>query len=110
MLHPHKEDLEYIKAPRAVTIAKVLSAYEEYYQRLFSTEQRKAFNEIEVSLQQFPIVVFMRGDPKEPKCKSSKTLIECLTKMQIKFKSFDILLDDNLKEWLKFFSNWPSFP
>ena len=51
LLHPHKEDLEYIKAPRAVTIAKVLSAYEEYYQRLFSTEQRKAFNEIEVSLQ-----------------------------------------------------------
>ena len=31
LIHPHKEDLEYIKAPRALTIAKVLSAYEEYY-------------------------------------------------------------------------------
>ena len=52
----------------------------------------------------------MRGDPKEPKCKSSKILIECLTKMEIKFKSYDILVDDHLKEWLKYYSNWPSFP
>ena len=52
----------------------------------------------------------MRGDPKDPKCKSSKILIECLTKMEIKFKSYDILIDDHLKEWLKYYSNWPSFP
>lgn len=58
----------------------------------------------------FPIVVFMRGDPQQPECKSSKTLVECLTKMQVKFKTFDVLKDDNLKEWLKFYSNWPSFP
>jgi glutaredoxin-related protein len=30
--------------------------------------------------------------------------------MDIKYKTFDILIDDNLKEWLKFYSNWPSFP
>ena len=52
----------------------------------------------------------MRGDVQEPKCKSSRVLVECLTKMEIKFRTFDILIDDNLKEWLKFYSNWPSFP
>jgi glutaredoxin-related protein len=52
----------------------------------------------------------MRGDQKQPKCKSSKMLVECFTKMELKFKCIDILLDDNLKEWLKFYSNWPSFP
>ena len=30
--------------------------------------------------------------------------------MEVKFKSYNILTDDNLKEWLKFYSNWPSFP
>jgi Grx4 family monothiol glutaredoxin len=52
----------------------------------------------------------MRGDTIDPKCKSSKILLECFTKMDIKFKTFDILIDDNLKAWLKFYSNWPSFP
>ena len=52
----------------------------------------------------------MRGDAMNPKCKSSKLLLESFTKMDIKYKSFDILIDDSLKEWLKFYSNWPSFP
>ncbi len=52
----------------------------------------------------------MRGDQKNPKCKSSKMLSDCFKKMEITFKDFDILKDDNLKEWLKFYSNWPSFP
>ena len=110
IIHPHKDELEYIKNPRASAIAKVLLAYEEYYKHLHSTEQKKAFTEIKRSLSMFPIVVFMRGDPQQPECKSSKTLVECLTKMQVKFKTFNILKDDNLKEWLKFYSNWPSFP
>jgi monothiol glutaredoxin len=52
----------------------------------------------------------MRGDPLNPKCKASKLILECFTKMDIKFKTIDILSDDSLKEWLKFYSNWPSFP
>mmetsp|Transcript_42056 Transcript_42056/g.64452 ORF Transcript_42056/g.64452 Transcript_42056/m.64452 type:complete len:168 (+) Transcript_42056:276-779(+) len=110
IIHPHKEDLEFIKNPRSSTIGKVMTAYEEYYQRLFRNEREKAFNYIEMKLMQFPIIVFMRGDPQQPKCKSSRILIECFTKVDIKYKSFDILTDDNLKEWLKYFSNWPSFP
>lgn len=88
----------------------MLTAYEEYYKRLFSQQQNNAFKEIELKLKQFPIILFMRGDAMNPKCKSSKLLLESFTKMDIKYKSFDILIDDNLKEWLKFYSNWPSFP
>lgn len=88
----------------------MLTAYEEYYRHLHDSEQKKAFLEIEQSLKQFPIVIFIRGDQMEPKCKSSKMLIDCLTKMQVKFKSFDVLMDDSLREWLKFYSNWPNFP
>lgn len=110
LVHPHKEDIEHIKNPRASTIGKVLSAYEEYYTKLFNNEKQKAYVEIDQKLKNFPIIVFMRGDQKQPKCKSSKMLVECFTKMELKFKCIDILLDDNLKEWLKFYSNWPSFP
>lgn len=99
-----------MKNPRKTGIAKVLGAYEEYYQRIFKNERRRAYAEIKSKLMQFPIIVFMRGEKTDPKCKSSKILCETLTKMEIKFKDIDILKDDNIKEWLKFYSNWPSYP
>lgn len=87
-----------------------MGAYEEYYQRLFKNEKRKAYAEIKSKVAAFPIVVFMRGEVTDPKCKSSKILCETLSKMEIKFKAFDVLKDDNIREWLKFYSNWPSYP
>ena len=30
--------------------------------------------------------------------------------MQIKYRTIDILKDEHLKEWIKVFANWPSFP
>lgn len=110
LIHPHQQDLEYIKNPRSTTILNVLSTYEEHYKRMFESERNKVYFQINQTLKMFPILIYMRGDVSEPKCKSSKALVECLTKMQIKFKTFDVLLDDNLKEWLKFYSNWPTFP
>lgn len=72
-------------------MGQVLSAYEEYYQRLFDSEKTKIYAEITKKLKNFPIVVFMRGDVMEPKCKSSRLLVTTLTKMEVKFKSFNIL-------------------
>ena len=72
--------MEYLRNPRAATIAKVMSAYDEYYHHLHTTEQDKAFAEISKMISS-NIVVFMRGDPEEPKCKGSKTVVETLTKM-----------------------------
>lgn len=45
-----------------------------------------------------------------PMCKSSKFLVDQLNRMEIKFKSYNILEDGKLKEWLKFYANWPSYP
>ena len=43
-------------------------------------------------------------------CKSSKFLVDQLNRMDIKFKSYNIQEDGKLKEWLKFYANWPSIP
>ena len=77
---------------------------------MFNNEKGKAVDEIVDKIKIAPIVIFMRGDANEPKCKASKLLMECFFKMEIDFKSFDILKDDSLKEWLKQYSNWPCFP
>ena len=96
--------------PSVKNLAKVLGAYEEFYREAFVNERAEAFIQIEALLTSFPVVMFIRGSPLKPTCKSSKVLVEQFNKMEVKFKSYDILLDHKIKEWLKFYSNWPSFP
>eukprot|EP00164_Ancoracysta_twista_P000639 GFYU01000850.1.p1 GENE.GFYU01000850.1~~GFYU01000850.1.p1 ORF type:complete len:311 (+),score=81.63 GFYU01000850.1:74-1006(+) len=57
-----------------------------------------------------PIMVFMKGNPGEPKCGFSKTLVGILQEEGVKYGTFDILEDDEVRQGLKKFSNWPTFP
>lgn len=57
-----------------------------------------------------PVMLFMKGSPEEPKCGFSRKVVEILREEKVKFGSFDILLDTEVREGLKKFSNWPTFP
>ena len=48
---------------------------------------------IEDKLATHPVVMFIRGTPAAPGCKSSKYLIDKLQKLDITFKSYDIVED-----------------
>ena len=109
-MQPKKKHIEYIKNPKSGGLAKVLGAYEEYYRLSFVNEQKEAFAEIEDKLASSSTVIFIRGTPANPACRASKQIVEQLDNLEIKYKSFDILFNQKLKEWLKYFANWPSFP
>ncbi|EQC32288.1 hypothetical protein SDRG_10036 [Saprolegnia diclina VS20] len=57
-----------------------------------------------------PVMVFMKGNPSEPKCGFSRKLIELLKSENIECGTFDILLDETVRQGLKLFSDWPTFP
>ncbi|GMM39081.1 monothiol glutaredoxin [Saccharomycopsis crataegensis] len=57
-----------------------------------------------------PIMVFIKGTPSEPKCGFSRQLIAILREHQAKFGFFDILKDNAVRQGLKAFSDWPTFP
>lgn len=57
-----------------------------------------------------PIMVFMKGDPKAPRCGFSKQLVELLSKYNAKYETFDILQDDEVRQGLKEYSDWPTYP
>ncbi|XP_071947664.1 glutaredoxin-3-like [Antedon mediterranea] len=57
-----------------------------------------------------PIMVFMKGDPEEPRCGFSRTLITILKENEIKFGTFDILTDNDVRQGLKKYSDWPTYP
>lgn len=57
-----------------------------------------------------PIMLFMKGTPEQPKCGFSKKVVEILKAENVKFGTFDILTDNEVREGLKKFSNWPTYP
>ncbi|KAI7999373.1 Monothiol glutaredoxin-S17 [Camellia lanceoleosa] len=56
------------------------------------------------------IMLFMKGSPEEPKCGFSRKVIDILKEEKVQFGTFDILTDNEVREGLKKFSNWPTFP
>ena len=52
----------------------------------------------------------MKGSPSEPKCGFSKQMIALLQEAGVDFGYFDILSDPEVREELKKFSNWPTYP
>lgn len=57
-----------------------------------------------------PVMIFIKGMPSEPKCGFTRQLLEILKKENIKYGYFDILTDNEVRQGLKKFSNWPTYP
>jgi len=57
-----------------------------------------------------PIMVFMKGTRDEPRCGFSRTLVQILNEAGAKYETFDILADEEVRQNLKTYSNWPTYP
>jgi len=59
---------------------------------------------------QSKVVLFMKGTPAEPRCGFSRKTIAVLRGKNVEFSHFDILTDDSVRQGLKVFNDWPTFP
>jgi len=59
---------------------------------------------------QSKVVLFMKGKPTEPKCGFSRQIIELLAATKVEFTHFDILTDNDIRQGIKVYSDWPTFP
>jgi len=57
-----------------------------------------------------PVMLMMKGNPEEPKCGFSRKMSDLLKSRSIQFGSFDILSDQEVREGLKSYSNWQTYP
>jgi len=57
-----------------------------------------------------PVMLFMKGSPEAPRCGFSASIAQLLQQQGVTFGSFDILGDSSVREGLKKYSNWPTFP
>ena len=56
------------------------------------------------------VVLYMKGNPTFPQCGFSSTVVQILKHIGVNFQSYDVLQDENLREGIKSFSNWPTIP
>ncbi|MBI3899984.1 MAG: Grx4 family monothiol glutaredoxin [Gammaproteobacteria bacterium] len=56
------------------------------------------------------IVLYMKGNPQSPMCGFSAKAVQLLNAAGAKFSTFDVLADAEVRQGLKEFSNWPTFP
>jgi Grx4 family monothiol glutaredoxin len=56
------------------------------------------------------VMVFMKGDRSTPRCGFSKQLIQILNDTKVTYETFDILSDEEVRQGLKTYSDWPTYP
>ncbi|HMN69432.1 MAG TPA: Grx4 family monothiol glutaredoxin [Bdellovibrionales bacterium] len=65
---------------------------------------------IEKILDSSKIVLFMKGSPSFPQCGFSARAVAILNEIGAKFSSVDILEDDEIRQGIKEYGNWPTIP
>ena len=56
------------------------------------------------------ICLFMKGTPDNPQCGFSMAVSNVLKHLKVNFKGVDVLQDENLRQGIKEFSDWPTIP
>jgi monothiol glutaredoxin len=65
---------------------------------------------IENCINSSKVFLFMKGSPAFPSCGFSSQAVQILNEYNIEFKSFDILTDNEIRECVKEYADWPTYP
>lgn len=57
-----------------------------------------------------PVILYMKGTPDFPQCGFSGQTVQVLNACGASYKAFNIFEDPELREALKVYSNWPTYP
>ena len=56
------------------------------------------------------VCLFMKGTPDAPQCGFSMAVSNILKHLKVNFKGVNVLDDENLRQGIKEFSDWPTIP
>ena len=56
------------------------------------------------------VCLFMKGTPDAPQCGFSMAVTNLLKILEVNFRGINVLEDQNLREGIKVFSDWPTIP
>ena len=65
---------------------------------------------IKTDIAQNDVMLFMKGTPVFPQCGFSAAVVQILNHVGVKFGSADVLVDPEIRDGIKAFTNWPTVP
>lgn len=102
------------------TSAKNLSSYAptpsdpatapEHSSTVIKEDKETLHNRLSSLVKAAPVMLFMKGTPSAPQCGFSRQLVALLRENSVKYGFFNILADDEVRQGLKEFADWPTFP
>ncbi len=70
----------------------------------------KTKEKIENFIKENNVCLFMKGTPENPQCGFSMAVSNILKHLNVNFKGVNVLDDENLRQDIKEFSEWPTIP
>jgi|TARA_Y100000294_G_C8293956_1_gene231938 monothiol glutaredoxin len=68
------------------------------------------FDRIKRDLTENDVVLYMKGTPVFPQCGFSAAVVQVLSILGVEFKSVDVLADNEIRQGIKDYNNWPTIP
>ncbi|MCB2055495.1 MAG: Grx4 family monothiol glutaredoxin [Geminicoccaceae bacterium] len=65
---------------------------------------------IKKQIEQDDVVLYMKGTPVFPQCGFSSGAVQVLSHLEVPFQSYNVLEDQDIREGVKTFSDWPTIP
>ena len=62
------------------------------------------------TVQEYPVVLFMKGVPEQPQCGFSATVVSILNQIDVDYVAVNVLQNDALRQGIKEYSDWPTIP
>jgi len=96
-----------VSAHNAPSLKKLVSSKTRWY----STQAKPIAERIAEQVKAAPVVVYMKGTPKSPQCGFSRAVVDVLRREHLaKYDYYNILEDEELRQGIKDYSNWPTIP
>ena len=73
-------------------------------------QNNSIFTEIDNLIKNNDIVLFMKGTSEIPLCGFSARVVAILNHLELNFLGINILEDENLRQGIKDYSDWPTIP
>lgn len=102
------------KDSRSLSLVRVSSTHKirlsPYIVRCSATQDGELKSTIDKVVNSEKVVLFMKGNKDFPQCGFSNTVVQILKSLNVPFQTFDILENNVLRQGLKEYSSWPTFP
>lgn len=82
----------------------------EYSSGELETNKEELHKRLSELVKAAPVMLFMKGTPSAPQCGFSRQTVSVLREKGVRYGFFNILADDEVRQGLKEFADWPTFP